>query len=246
MKKLVKRANNQLDLSIVRSNRSADSKDGEIAFLHIGKNAGTQVMNIAHKLKEYGVNIRKFGHAVKLSHLPYDVRYFFSIRKPESRFISGFYSRKRKGQPRIYSEWSKHEALAFSLFEDANDVAENLFSEGVIGVQARMAIKSISHTGMQQFDWFQRCAFIDQQPPLTIIRQENFVFDMQRLLNLLNINVDVTTMITNDKISAHMNDYNGTPPLSEIALKNLRKWYIQDYYFYEMCEDFLKRKVDSF
>ena len=27
------------------------------------------------------------------------------------------------------------------------------------------------------------------------------------------------------------NDYKGVPPLSEMALKNLREWYIQDYYF---------------
>jgi hypothetical protein len=130
------------------------------------------------------------------------------------------------------------------LFEHANDLAENLFSKGVIGRQARMAIKSISHTGMQQIDWFQRCAFIDQQPPLAIIRQENFVSDMQRLLNLLNLDVDVTTMITKDNTSAHRNDYKETPPLSDLALKNLREWYIQDYYFYETCEDFIQGEVD--
>ena len=244
MKKIIKSAINTLCFYLVRSKWSANSRDDEIAFLHIGKNAGIQVMNVAVKLKDYGVNIHRLGHKVKLSQLPNDAKYFFSVRKPESRFLSGFYSRKRKGQPRMYREWSEHEAVAFSLFEHANDLAENLFSEGDIGKKARMAIKSISHTGMQQVDWFQRCAFIDQQPPLTIIRQENFVSDMQRLLNLLNIDVDVTSMITKDKITAHRNDYKETPPLSDVALKNLREWYIQDCYFYEMCEDFLQREVD--
>ncbi len=51
-------------------------------------------------------------------------------------------------------------------------------------------------------------------------------------------------MITKDKITAHRNDYKETPPLSDVALKNLREWYIQDCYFYEMCEDFLQREVD--
>jgi len=245
MKKAIKSAVNILGFDLVRSNRSTNLRDDEIAFLHIGKNAGTQVMHVAAKLKDYGINIRKFGHDMKLSQLPNDAKYFFSIRRPESRFLSGFYSRKRKGKPRIYSEWSEHEAVAFSLFEDANDLAENLFSKGDIGKKARMAIKSISHTGMQQVDWFQRCAFIDQRPPLTIIRQENFASDMQRLLNLLNLDVDVTSMITKDKISAHKNEYNKTPPLSDRALENLREWYVQDCYFYEMCEDFLQREVGT-
>ena len=212
----------------------------EIAFLHIGKNAGTQIMNVARQLISHGVKVVKLGHSVKLSLLPSDTRYFFSVRKPESRFFSGFYSRKRKGQPRIYSEWSKHELVAFNLFEDANELAENLFSDSLRGIQARNAIKSISHTGMQQVDWFQRCAFLDQQPPLTIIRQENFVLDMQKLLTLLNVDVDVTTMITSDRVSAHKNDYSNVPPLSDLALKNLKQWYIQDYYFYDMCVGWLQ------
>ena len=212
----------------------------EIAFLHIGKNAGTQIMNVARQLISHGVKVVKLGHSVKLSVLPSDTRYFFSVRKPESRFFSGFYSRKRKGQPRIYSEWSKHEKVAFNLFEDANELAENLFSDSLRGIQARNAIKSISHTGMQQVDWFQRCAFLDQQPPLTIIRQENFVLDMQKLLTLLNVDVDVTTMITSDRVFAHKNDYSNVPPLSDLALKNLKQWYIQDYYFYDMCVGWLQ------
>jgi len=246
MKKFLKSIVQHAGFDIVRSKRSIKLKDDEIAFLHIGKNAGTQVMNIAQKLEDYGVYIRKFGHNIKLSDLPNDKRYFFSIRKPEARFVSGFYSRKRKGQPRIYSEWSDHEALAFNLFEHANDLAENLFSDDVIGKQARMAIKSISHTSMQQIDWFQCCSFLDHQPPLTIIRQENFTSDMQSLLKLLNVDVDITNLITNDSISAHKNDYKDVPPLSEMALKNLRDWYIQDYYFYEMCVDFIQSKVNEF
>lgn len=212
----------------------------EVSFLHIGKNAGTQVMHVARQLNEYGVNVKNFGHEVKLSELPSDSKYFFSIRKPETRFFSGFYSRKRKGQPKIFKDWTLHEKLAFNYFEDANDLAENLFAEGIQGKNARQAIKSIYHTGMQQFDWFQRCAFFDQQPPLTIIRQENFVSDMQRLLTLLNVDVDVTKLLTNDKVAAHSNDYSSIPPLSDLALKNLTQWYIQDYYFYQMCSDWLE------
>jgi hypothetical protein len=77
MKKFLKSAINQLGFDLVKSNRFANLRDDEIAFLHIGKNAGTQVMNVAVKLKDYGVNIHRFGHGVKLSQLPNDAKYFF-------------------------------------------------------------------------------------------------------------------------------------------------------------------------
>ena len=126
--------------------------DGDIVFLHIGKNAGTQVQHVTRQLEHYGIVVKSYGHRVKLFELPHDSQYFFSIRNPASRFVSGFYSRKRKGQPRLHNEWTPHEAIAFESFEHANELAENLFSTGAIGTRARQAIKSISHTGMQQYD----------------------------------------------------------------------------------------------
>ena len=221
--------------------RNIELDDDEIAFLHIGKNAGTQVKNIAKNLSKYGIRIRKLGHFARLVQLPENARYFFSVRKPETRFVSGFYSRKRKGQPLMFNEWRKHEAIAFSLFEHANELAENLFCDGDRGKQARMAVKSIIHTGMQQCDWFLGCGFLDQQPPITIIRQEHFILDMQRLLTLLNVDVDVNTLVVTDDTTAHKNDYTSVPPLSDLALENLKKWYLQDYYFYELCEEWLEK-----
>ena len=240
MRKILKNIINRAGFEVRRKNKSAIINHKEIAFLHIGKNAGTQIMNVARQLTDHGVNIRNLGHNVKLFQLPSDISYFFSVRKPESRFVSGFYSRKSKGQPAYNYEWSMHEKVAFNLFEDATDLAENLFSDSLRGEQARKAIKSISHTGMQQVDWFQGCAFLDQQPPLTIIRQENFISDMQRLLTILNVDIDVTTMIASDNKSAHRNDYSNFLGLSDLALKNLKEWYIQDYYFYDMCVDWLQ------
>ena len=246
MKKLIKKSLTSVGIEISRVkklNKEASeiaSEANEIAFLHIGKNAGTQVMHVARQLTPHGVYIKKYRHNVKLASLPAETKYFFSIRNPSERFISGFYSRKRKGQPRIYSEWSQHEKAAFEEFEDANELAEMLFHENEGGVKARAAIKSIRHTGMQQVDWFQGCAYLNIQPPLTIIRQEFFEQDMQRFLDLLGVTQDLSSLLTEDKVKAHRNDYDEVPPLSELAVKNLKRWYIQDYMFYEMCEEWLK------
>lgn len=211
----------------------------DIVFLHIGKNAGTQIMHVARQLHEYGISVKKAGHRVKLLDLPKGTSYFFSIRNPANRFISGFYSRKRKGLPRIYSEWSDHEAAAFQKFEHANELAEDLFLTGAQGDFARSAIKSISHTGMQQIDWFQGYAFLELWPPLAIIRQESLNKDMQKFLDLFDVGVNISRFLTNDKVQAHANNYDLLPPLSNLGIENLKKWYIQDYMFYDMCENWI-------
>tara|TARA_B100001057_G_scaffold490230_1_gene578068 strand:- start:1318 stop:2028 length:711 start_codon:yes stop_codon:yes gene_type:complete len=207
-----------------------------IAFLHIGKTAGTQIMHVANQLNDYGVNIKKYHHFIKLADIPSNTKFFFSIRNPATRFVSGFYSRKKK------NDHTLHEKKAFENFNHANDVAENLFSENVIGEHAHQAIKSISHNSMHQIDWFQGKFNFELQPPITIIRQEHFKEDMQRFLNLLNVDLEISNLTTEDKIIAHKNDYDNVPHLSEKALTNLKRWYVQDYEFYRMCERWLKIK----
>ena len=230
MKILIKKILHSVGYEIKKIN----SNSNKIAFLHISKTAGTQIMHVAHQLEKYGVFIWKYKHSIKLFNLPLNTKYFFSIRNPTTRFVSGFYSRKRK------KNHSQHEKITFERFEHANDLAENLFAEGKSGISARNAIQSIKHNAMLQIDWFQRFSYFELQPPITIIRQEHFETDMQRLLELLNVNLEVSNLISNDSDISHKNQYKEIPPLSEKSLKNLEKWYLQDYMFYEMCESWLR------
>lgn len=208
----------------------------EIAFLHIGKNAGTQIMHLAQQLKPHGVHVHQLPHSKKLYEVPPGMEYFFSIRDPITRFKSGFYSRKRKGQPRIYAEWSRSEAVAFSRFEHANELAEALFRGDAAGYLAAQAIQSIRHTAMQQIDWFERIGFLDLRPPVWIIRQERFAEDFATFLNRLGVRAaygDLTP--AQDATTAHSNDYSQVPPLSDLAKQNLRRWYSRDIVFYDLC-----------
>ena len=237
-----KMQNRLLKLSYaLKRNTTLNNKANTIAFLHIGKNAGTQITHVTKQLKKYNIKIKKYHHKTKLADLSRNSQYFFSIRNPATRFLSGFYSRKRKGQPRLNIDWNIHEKIAFEQFEHANDIAENLFSKNQIGNDARAAIKSIGHTGAHQVDWFYRCAYFKKQPPLSIIRQEFFNQDMQRLLDSLNLNIDIKTLLTKKSDLMHSNDYKKIPPLSEKGILNLEKWYIQDYLFYRDCEDWIKK-----
>jgi len=214
-----------------------------IHFLHIGKNAGTAIGSLFPRINaaNAGVRIHKHPHKVKLRDLPSGEDYIFAIRAPEARFKSGFYSRKRKGQPRIHVEWSAHEAAAFAAFEDANDLAEALFREDERGHQAIMAIASIGHCAVPQITWFEHCAFfLQSHPPLAILRQSRLQDDCRALVAALGIDVDIT--LPDNPVHKHANDYRDVPELSPRALANLRSWYSQDYAFVRMCEDLIKAR----
>jgi len=214
----------------------------EIAFMHIGKNAGTQIMHLAQQIKGHGVQVHLLPHTRKLCEIPPELPYFFSIRNPITRFKSGFYSRKRKGQPRIYSEWSKPEAMAFGRFAHANDLAEALFRPGEDGMLAAQAITAIRHTSMQQIDWFERIGYLDFRPPVWIIRQENFAADFGVFLRRLGLPLTFAELKpASDAAAAHRNDYSQASELSSLAQENLRRWYARDVVFYDLCEAWMKR-----
>jgi hypothetical protein len=242
LKRNTKRLFNVMGYKLHRLKGADKLSTDDIAFLHIGKNAGSQVMRYADIWRDEGVRIIKCHHGAQLRSIPLQTRYFFSIRNPAARFKSGFYSRKRKGQPRIYSEWSEAERIAFSEFEHANDLAESLFQPGDVGVRAGLAIKSISHTAMQQIDWFQGENILVDRPPLWIVRQESLEEDMRKLATLLGVVTMGDRVPPADPIKSHRNFYGEAPALSSHALDNLRKWYAQDYWFYDACVRWMASK----
>lgn len=212
-----------------------------IHFLHIGKNAGTQFSYVADKINQSPVDIAVMvhKHRVTLQDLPEGEEYLFSIRKPASRFKSGFYSRKRKGAPRNFSEWTAYEAKAFARFEHANDLAEALFEEGDAGRDAMYAIKSISHTARDQVNWFIKCGYLSEvRPPVHIIRQEHYAEDLQVFAK--KIDAEDCVVVEDDALRAHTNDYSDIPELSEKAVANLQRWYVQDEAFYRHCEAWIE------
>ncbi|SHF80260.1 Sulfotransferase family protein [Loktanella atrilutea] len=209
-------------------------------FLHIGKAAGTQVRHLARQVNaaQDRWRIVKHDHNTNLRDLTREDAYFFSIRDPLTRFVSGFYSRKRKGQPRLNVPWTMDERQAFKRFPHANDLAEALFAPGARGLDAIAAIKSIRHTSKNQVDWFEsRGALLTVQPPVWILRQERFEADWASLVRRLGLTGKFTP--TRDDAKSHRNDYSDVPPLSAKARANLTTWYVQDIHFYEMCATWL-------
>jgi hypothetical protein len=222
--------------------KSASSGSGApIHYLHIGKTAGTQIKLLSEKIDEAlsHAHLVMHKHHVALADLPPDEEFFFSIRHPQARFKSGFYSRKRKGAPRHYSEWSPHEERAFTQFEHANDLAEAL-SDPALKTSAMCAMKTIRHTAQMQVSWFDRAGyFLDVRPPIHIIRQEHFDRDFATFCTKLGL--ASVPEIASDPVKAHRNSYEGIPPLSDFAKANLATWYDQDIQFYKMCNDWVEK-----
>ena len=233
-------------VSTVKETRADPSLNPvDIHFLHIGKCAGSQIAQIARQVNRApkGRKIVKHNHDTFLRDINRDADYFFSIRHPISRFKSGFYSRKRKGAPRLHVGWTVDDRFAFKTFEHANDLAEALFEKTERGDMAWAAMKSIRHTAQNQSDWFYcRGSFLYTRPPIWILRQEHFDADLAVFFARAKLDLGGRDVkITSDPKAAHANDYTNIPPLSEKARKNLSLWYAQDIAFYEMCENWMTK-----
>ena len=236
-------ASNRLGLEIaMRRTRRSTAARRVIYFLHIGKAAGSQVKAMMAQVNQARRDILFLGqdHDVTLADLPQPADYFFSIRDPITRFRSGFYSRKRRGRPLNDVAWTEYEEAAFTRFEHASELAEALFEPGEVGLDALAAMKAIRHTAQDQIDWFALTGNIfDVRPPVWVLRQEHLEADMNVLIERLGI--DFTPAPRRDAKGAHANDYDGIPALTEKGQDNLRRWYAQDFAFYEAVETWMAR-----
>ena len=116
-------------------------------FLHLGKTGGTAVKHAliqAPPGKKYVLYLH--SHNVKLKDIAKGEGVFFCVRDPLSRFISGFYSRQRQGQPRHFTPWSTEEKIAFEYFSTPNQLGKALSSQDPeLKQRAQNAMNNIQH-----------------------------------------------------------------------------------------------------
>lgn len=127
-----------------------------VYFLHIGKTGGSAVKTV---LSRYPVCSRYacclHRHEVSLRAIPAGDYVMFFLREPISRFVSGFYSRQRQGQPRAFVPWQPDERRAFAYFRTPNHLATALFSSDTEEKdRACRGMRSIGHVKSSYWDWF--------------------------------------------------------------------------------------------
>ena len=91
----------------------------KVHYLHFRKCGGTAFKNaVREHLDEGKYEIHLHGHDVVIEDIPYGEKVVFFLRDPLSKFISGFYDRKREGRPGYYFPHWEHEKRLFKIFKN--------------------------------------------------------------------------------------------------------------------------------
>jgi hypothetical protein len=198
-------------------------------MIHIGKTGGSNLKSTLENLKCKKYELIFHPHEVCLVDIPVGEKYFFCVRDPIDRFQSGFYSRKRKGQPRYYSEWSEFERISFNKFSTPEELASSLNTNKNNYEEAVLAMKSIIHLNSSYWDWFQNEEYFNKRLSdlFFILRLENLNEDFKSLIKKIGINNEIK--LRTDVLSMHSN--NERYYLSENSIKNLNEWYEKEYSF---------------
>jgi hypothetical protein len=206
-----------------------------IHFLHIRKTGGTAVAEALRPVARcYGLVLH--DHSTTLSDIPVSDKVVFFVRHPISRYVSGFYSRLRRGLPRHYYDWTENEARAFRRFQTANHLAEALTSsDPEVGAHAREAMQSVRHINTSCGDWLGGAKELDRRfdSILLIGLQETLHSDFEYLKKELSL--PETLSLPEDNVLAHRTPTEFDRWLSPLAEHNLLKWYAKDVHFYELC-----------
>jgi len=222
-----------------------------VRFVHIGKTGGS---SIRAALKKNGLAARSeekiqhvphtpFGpirlpkaHGFRVPDIPAGDHTFFCVRDPLARFVSGFYSRLRKGQPRYYREWRPVERETFEAFPTPNRLAAALVSDdeeergrGHKAMSTIFHLRPMEHWTGTPEELGERADQI-----LYIGRQETLSADWEQLKAILELPPEIE--LPTDPVVAHRRDRSDDEPLDDASIEILRDWYSRDYAVVEYCE----------
>ena len=213
-----------------------------VHFLHIGKTGGSA---IHYAMRQYPADshyvIYLHKHNVKLRDIPNGERVVFFLREPTSRFISGFYSRQRQGQPKYFSRWSLDEKNAFEEFSTPNQLAIAISStDDEEKRKAHMAMKSIQHVRDLYGKWFESEGYFRSRLSdiFFIGFQKCLAEDFEILKSKLGL--PKNAKLPNDDILAHRNPAELDKTLTKKAIENLKNWYKDDFKFIILCEEIIR------
>ncbi len=210
----------------------------DVCLLHIGKTGGTYLKSVLkHNQSMLPATLRLLGHGntLRSTRRKFGAKrqIAFVFRDPTERFISGFDSRMRQGRPTYQSPWSAEEAIAYLWFASPNTLAEALYSEDErLRSAAIFTMENVRHL---------RRGYKFYLGSVRQLRQEDSrirccvdLKDLDRLLPevMRNLGVEQCEMPPNPKRHKSANRIS----LSELAVRNLRKYWETEYQIYEYCQ----------
>lgn len=210
-----------------------------VHFLHLGKTGGSAVKyaieTCPNPHAKYVVYLHP--HETTLRDVPQGDQFFFFLRDPISRFVSGFYSRQRQGRPRYFMAWTPDEKIAFERFTSPNELAVALSSDDPRQkAAAEAAMNSILHLKDPYWSWFDSEEyFASRVPDLFFVGfQEQLAADFEVVKAKLDL---PHIVLPQDEVHAHRNPANLDKRLDERAVANLQERYAADFRFVEMCRE---------
>lgn len=209
-----------------------------VHFLHIGKTGGSAVKEaLKYNLYTKNFKIKLHGHDFRLKDIPAGDRVVFFVRDPIKRFVSGFYSRQRKGGPKYNLPWHPNEEVAFCQFNTPNELALALSHKNrKMQELAVNAMKAISHINSSYWDWFSDEPYFRSRltDVLLIGFQETLDDSFATLKKILKLPEEIE--LSHDDVKAHRAPRGLDTHLDVQAIKNLMNWYSNDYEFFEFCK----------
>jgi len=219
-------------------------------FIHIGKTGGTAVKRGLRQRKlaywasddpqkafetPYG-RIELHHHRFRLCDVPRGDHAFFCLRDPIDRFLSAFYSRLNKGQPRYYFEWTPAERRAFEAFPTPQRLAGALAGDDVTErTVAEQAMRDIRHMRPMVRSVGTPTQLRSRSSQLVYVaRQETLATDWEHLKVLLRLPPDATLPSAN--VRAHRRGPSLDAELDAAATAAVRKWYRRDYLLLRYCD----------
>lgn len=221
---------------------------GTLHVVHVGKTGGSA---IAGALVRAGFakwnggrpdrttpcgRIRLHAHGTSLTEVPPGDHVMFAVRDPIARFVSAFYSRQRKGQPRYFFEWTARERMIFERFATPQELAASLSSED----EADRRLAEWSLLNIRHLNYMERSAGTRSQLRARldriayIARQETLDADWAKLRVILGLPDDVELPAAPDR--AHRRDPELGTELKPEHEAALRRFYARDYRLLAYCE----------
>lgn len=214
-----------------------------IHILHIGKTGGTAVKYALEGWQNEGpYKLFLHRHPTHLDHVPEGDKFVFFVRSPIGRFVSGFYSRKRQGRPRIFHPWAPAEREAFMRFETPNQLAEALASRDEFErTKAEEAMRAIGHVRSSYWQWFISEEYFKSRIDDLFFWgwQERLDTDFDLLRRKLHL--PDTVCLPTDSTKAHRNPSGCDYTISEKGRIQLMQWYHREYAFLELLKEVAPR-----
>ena len=204
-------------------------------FLHIGKTGGSALRVALREIAPQATYPAIYhGHNFSLCDVPAGEPAFFVIRDPVDRFVSGFWSRYRKGRLKDV-EWSDAESIAFERFATPQALAEALVDADTADFEpAAEAMQSIQHVRNHLSAWLGSPRYLRRRESdiIWIGTQKTLDDDLPRLAQALG--APAITMPSDD-VAAHRTPRDLNRDLTPTAAHAIRLWYSSDYALIKEC-----------